>query len=204
MKLYIAAYCTLTVAAFALIVRHRATCILLQPGYRRFLAVRWKVVTFLLGAVGTAVIAPYTGDPTWDWFDASFMALFTFVSAPWAVGVIWKTLRRQSRAWELYCAVCLWFFSASWSYDLYILLRDGYYTPMWRENIYASSFLYLLAGLFWNLEWRTGRGVTFAFLHDGWPAAPERHPIGRIIWYVLPVALLVAWLFIEFVVRNGG
>ncbi|MBJ6725260.1 hypothetical protein [Geomesophilobacter sediminis] len=204
MKLYLATYCTLTVFAFALIVINRRSCILLQPDYRRFLAVRWKVVTFLLGAVGTSIIAPYTGDPTWDYYDAFFMSTFTFLSAPWAIGIFWKALRRQCRWWELYCAVCLGLFSASWSYDLYILLRDGSYTPMWRENLYASSFLYLLAGLFWNLEWRTGRGATFAFFHAGWPSAPEKHPIGRIIWYILPVSLVVAWLFIEFVIRNNG
>lgn len=202
MKLYITSYCTMTVAALVLIVRNRATCILLQPGYRRFLAVRWKLATFALGAVGSSIIAPYTGDPTWDYFDAFFMASFTFVSAPWAMGVIWKGFRRQSSAWELYCAVCLWLFSASWSYDLYILLRDGSYTPMWLENLYISSFLYILAGLLWNLEWRKGRGVTFAFLHDDWPTAPERHPVGRIIWYILPVSILVGWLFIDFVIKN--
>ncbi|GFO56096.1 hypothetical protein GMSM_31030 [Geomonas sp. Red276] len=203
MKIYVTAYSLITVTAFILIGLKRDACTLLQPGYRRFLAVPWKVSTFLLGAVGTSVIAPYTGDPTWDYFDAFFMATFTFLSAPWAVGVIWKTIRRQGRAWELYCALCLWLFSASWSYDLYILLRDGSYTPMWLENLYASSFLYFLAGLFWNLEWRAGRGVTFAFLHDGWPARPERHSVGRIIWYILPVSLVVAWLFMEFVVRSN-
>jgi hypothetical protein len=55
-------------------------------------------------------------------------------------------------------ALCLWLFSASWSYDLYLLLRDGSYPVTWLANLFASSLLYLSAGLFWNLHWtaRTG------------------------------------------------
>jgi hypothetical protein len=71
---------------------------------------------------------------------------------------------------------------------------------MWRENLGASSFLYILAGLFWNLEWREGRGVTFAFLHPGWPSPPAPHPFRKIVWYVLPVALLVTGLMVMFVI----
>jgi hypothetical protein len=164
--------------------------------------VNWKLATFLLGAVGSAIIAPYTGDPTWDYVDASFMALFTFISAPWSIATIWKSLRGERRLWELFAAICLWLFSASWSYDLYILRRDGVYSPMWLENLYASSFLYFLAGLLWNLEWRVDRGVTFAFLHSDWPQTPDQRSFGRIIWYVLPVSILVGWLFIHFVIVN--
>ena len=204
MKLYIITYCVLTIIAFILLILKGRGCSLLQAGYRQFLMVPWKVVTFAIGAIGTAVIAPYSGDPTWDYYDALFMALFTFLSAPWAVGIFWQSLHGRGRAVELYIAVCAWFFSASWSYDLYILLRDGAYSPMWQENIYASSFLYLLAGLFWNLEWREGRGVTFAFLHQNWPSAPTAHSVRRILWYILPVVLLVGWLFLDFVIKSNG
>jgi hypothetical protein len=202
MKYYIITYVTLILAAIILLVSKRKSCTLFGGDYRRFLLVPWKVTTFLIGAVGTAVIAPYSGDPTWDYFDALFMASFTFLSAPWSIGTIWKWLRRERSLWELFAALCLWFFSASWSYDLYILWRDGAYPQMWRDNLYASSFLYIMAGLLWNLEWRQGRGATFAFLHEAWPARGEPQPFRKIIWYVLPVAVLVALLFIEFVVRN--
>jgi hypothetical protein len=57
-------------------------------------------------------------------------------------------------------AACLWLFSASWSYDLYRFARDGQYPATWSENLLASSILYALAGLLWNLEWATERGMT--------------------------------------------
>jgi len=55
-------------------------------------------------------------------------------------------------------------FSASWFYDTYILIRDGEYTPLWLPNIFASSSLYALAGLLWNLDWKPNRGTIFAFM----------------------------------------
>ncbi|MBC3918102.1 hypothetical protein H8L32_11490 [Undibacterium sp. CY18W] len=36
----------------------------------------------------------------------------------------------------------MWMFSASWCYDLYLLLRDGVYPLTWEANIYAPSVMY--------------------------------------------------------------
>ena len=74
------------------------------------------------------------------------MLLFAQLRRPWTI---------------VYVSVCVWMFSASWSYDGYLVLRDGAYPFTWLPNIFASSVLYLSAGLFWNLQWREGRGVHF-------------------------------------------
>jgi hypothetical protein len=56
----------------------------------------WKIVTFIISAIGLTVIAPYTGDPTWDYVDAAFMSILTYTTAPWVVGTIYLTLRGKT------------------------------------------------------------------------------------------------------------
>lgn len=66
----------------------------------------------------------------------------------------------------LYVAFCLALFSASWFYDIYILMRDGVYPPAWFSNLLISSTLYGAAGLFWSLDGEGG--YTFTFQRARW------------------------------------
>jgi len=148
----------------------------------------WKLGLFAIAAGGMMLIAPHTGDPTWDWIDSGFMALFTYLTAPWTLGVLVR-VRRSSSA-ELYVAACTWLFSAGWSYDLYIFVRDagglraawshGFYPLSWSSNLIASSLLYAAGGACFSLSAPppgrvvskvvTRLRVTLPFSHDDWPA----------------------------------
>jgi len=188
--LYLDAWLVACIVAISLMITHRHTLTLFGAGYRAYLLQAWKVVTFAIAATGMVVIAPWTGDPTWDYIDAGFMALLTFLTAPWSVGTLYLGLRRQSGLVALYVATCLWLFSASWSYDGYILLRDGYYPPTWLPNLFASSVLYCAAGLLWNLEWHPERGVVFGFMRPGWPVPAGAGGFLRVMLYALPFMLI--------------
>ncbi len=48
--------------------------------YFKFLFKPWKVTTFVIAAIGMTVVAPYTGDITWDYFDATVMSLLTYLT----------------------------------------------------------------------------------------------------------------------------
>ncbi len=72
---------------------------------------------------------------------------------------------------QLVVISAVWMFSASWCYDIYIFLRDGSYPVTWSSNITASSLLYFLAGLLWNLDWKKGKGVILSFGKRHWPYA---------------------------------
>ena len=111
------------------------------------------------------MIAPYTGDPTWDYFDALMMSVLTFTTAPWAVGTLYRALRRKADVAQAYVALCALLFSASWCYDIYLVFRDGIYPATWRANFAASSILYLLAGMLWSLEWRPARVSHWGYCH---------------------------------------
>jgi hypothetical protein len=121
---YIALWVTACVAAAAIFAVKRRSFALAHADYWRFLGEPWKVVTFVAAAAGITVIAPYTGDPTWDYVDALFMSMLTFLSAPWAVGILFLWMRRRVPFFQAYVAVCVWMFSASWSNDIYLVFRD--------------------------------------------------------------------------------
>lgn len=184
--------------AVLLMVRDRAVISLFQNDYWHYLLRTWKVITFLIAAVVMAVMAPYTGDPTWDYVDASFMSLLTFLTAPWAVGMLYLAIRGRSQWKFAYVAFCVWMFSASWSYDLYLVIRDGDYPFTWLPNIFASSILYICGGLVWNLEWRPGRGVHFGFTEPGWPQKAGQTRFVHIVWYALPFMILVSAMILPF------
>jgi len=178
--------------------RDRNTYAFSQVNYWRFLFIRWKVITFLIAATGMTVIAPYTGDPTWDYFDAAFMSVLTFLTAPWSVGTLYKMVKKELPLKQGFVAACLWMFVASWSYDLYILIRDGAYPVTWFANIFASSGLYFMAGLLWNLENRPKRGVIFSFMEADWPTPTPDSGFSKVFWFATPIMLMVAALILIF------
>lgn len=184
--------------AAVLVLRQWGSFKLLFIGYRRLQSEPWKLFTGIIATIGLTIIAPYTGDPTWDYTDALFMSLLTYTTAPWVVAILYRSVRRQASLQQLYVALCLWLFSASWSYDIYIWLRDGYYPQTWTSNLVASSFLYLMGGLVWSLEWRPGIGMAFSYTRNNWPQPSVPTPFGRIAWIALPIMLVVAALLIRF------
>lgn len=200
MTVYLIGWIVCCLAALALYAREARAYAPSHRSYWRYLAAPWKLATFAIAALGITFIAPYTGDPTWDYFDAAMMAVLTFVTAPWSVATLYLCTRRKLPMRHAFVAACAWLFAASWCYDAYLLWRDGYYPVTWSANLVASSILYMAAGLFWNLHWREGRGVTFGFLEPGWPQPPAAGAFRRIVWIGLPFMVLAAILILQFVV----
>lgn len=188
-KLYIAAWAGACLLALALLLCHPADFAITRRSYWHFLSEPWKVLTFLAGAALITLVAPYTGDPTWDWVDGLFMSVLCYTTAPWVVATLFFAVRGPLRWGELYVAVCAWLFSASWSYDIYLVWRDGFYPNTWFANLFASSVIYLCAGMFWNLEWQAGRGVIFSFMREHWPSRPQHTPVWRLAIYALIFAM---------------
>lgn len=195
---YIVLWASLCVVAAALYVKERRDYAISRSAYWRLLLQPWKLVTFALAAAGVTVIAPYTGDPTWDYVDASFMSAFTFATAPWAVGTLYKAAKRQRPPRHAFVALCVALFAASWSYDLYLVLRDGRYPVTWWANLFASSVLYLCGGLFWSLDWSAERGLTFAFMRGDWPMPSSASAFRRVLWPALVFMILVSLMMLPF------
>ena len=93
--IYIAFWSLACLIAATLYIRDNKSYALSHSRYWYFLFKPWKIVTFLIATSGMTVIAPYTGDPTWDYFDALFMSLLTYLTAPWAIGAIFKVIKKN-------------------------------------------------------------------------------------------------------------
>ncbi len=169
--------------------------------YIRFLFVPWKIVTFLIALTGMVAIAPYSGDPTWDHLDAFFMSVLTFAGAPWAVGALYKSFKGKMPWRQTFVAFCVWMFSVSWSYDLYILFRDGRYPAEWLANMFASSTLYIPAGLLWNLTWSKEKGVIFSFMEEDRLRPPDHQDFSKVFWYAMLFIAFAAGLILYFLRR---
>ena len=196
---YMVVWGILSVAALAVGLLHRRE--FPWGRYLGFLTEPWRLVTFMAGWAGIALMAPYTGDPTWDYVDASLMAWGTWLTGPLCVGVAYRALRGiERRGWLIYVSVIAWLFSASWCYDGYLVLRDGWYPETWYSNLAASTVLYAAGGLMWSLAWTPERRGHFAFVRPDWPRRDRNTAALRIALLTLPfmaaVALPLAWIFL--------
>ena len=200
LKIYLATWIIVFMASIAIFLNNPKNFSISTSHYWKFLLKPWKTVTFIIAATGITIVAPYTGDPTWDYVDALFMSILTFTTAPWVVGVLYFGIRRKSTFKNIYLAICLWLFSASWSYDLYLLIRDGHYPETWSTNLGASSVLYLLGGMFWNLVWSAEKGLSFAFMSDNWLFIDSETSFRKILWMALPLMIFATLLILYFLV----
>lgn len=198
LKIYMISWIMLSLTALLIFLREPSAFVIGQRRYWHFLTEPWKVLTFLAATTLITVVAPYTGDPTWDYVDGLFMSIFCYATAPWVVAVLFHTAQGKSGPAEIFVAVIAWLFSASWSYDGYLVWRDGMYPLTWFANMGASSVIYLCAGMFWNLEWQPGRGVIFAFMQESWPQRSKTFSPWRLAVYGIILALPVIWAVLMF------
>jgi len=136
--------------------------------YYKYITQKWKVVSFLGGTCFMTLPAKYSGDITWTYIDALIMSILTYITAPWAVGVVYRCIKNGIGFKYLYIALCFALFSFSWVYDIYIYTTLGFYPPTWSSNILLSMPIYVLAGMVWNLSYTETSGIFFGFMKENW------------------------------------
>jgi hypothetical protein len=202
---YIAIWGSFCLAALGILVWDRER---LRPEWRQylgFLAVPWKLLLFVPALVFVTFAGRFTNDETWDVVTGSGMAVLTFLTAPWAVGVTYQVFVGRRPGRYLIVALALMLFSSSWFYDGYLLLRDGGYTRRWLGNLMLSPIIYVAAGLLWNLEARGGSGFhsdsgfRLSFVREDWPSRPVDMRFGPIMYVSVPFILIAAFVLVEFV-----
>lgn len=196
-RIYAACWAAFLVVALIVAVRSREALARSLVGYPAAVRAPWKIVTYVISAGSFVAAAPYTGDPTWDRVDAAFMSAFTILTAPWSIGTLYRALRGMLPRTLLIPAMAVWLFSASWSYDLYIWHRDGFYPSAWMWNLVESSVLYAAAGMLWSLDHRSGRGVHFAFQEATWakPSGGLRVAVYALAFVGLVVGMMLPFVF---------
>lgn len=170
--------------------------------YFDLLRVRWKLLSFVPALLFVTFAGRLTNDPTWHILCGG-MALLTFITAPWAVGVCCCVLRGRRHWADGFIAVALWLFASSWFYDGDLFPRDGRYTDYWLGNLLISPFIYLAAGLLWNLEARPTGGVRFRLLRHDWPSAPEYQRFLPLFLASIPLVAVGVYLLVAYVEWPG-
>ena len=199
--LYFPCWLTAMIVAISLVIARRDTFRLTSRDYQAFLSPVWKLLSFAIAVVGLSILSRYSDDPTWDIPETIILSGLTFVTAPWAVGVVCRaTLGCERGWWEVYVAACFWLFSSSWCYDAYVWAWFGFYPFTWLGNLMISPFLYLLAGMFWSLETRNNVPV-LAFLEPVW-FTRDGHSLGSAIAPAIAFIVIIIGIFGLFLIVN--
>lgn len=123
----------------------------LLPGHAYFaeMARPWKLSSFAIGMVWLLFGALNYGISDWDVGISILMGGFTYLCAPWSVGVILVSARARQRYWPLWIvgALIVALAVVDWLYVVYHTAMGN--QMLRRENFYASSALYFLAGAIW-------------------------------------------------------
>jgi hypothetical protein len=195
MQTYFTLWVVLLLIAISIVKKDQKEYEFLHKSYWQFLFEPWKLTTFLIATFFITIVAPYSGDPTWDYADSIIISILTYVFAPWTVGVIYRGFKRKEFNSKLFTAI-VFFFIPCWAYDAYIYFRDGYYPTTWFTNVIISSGIVLTAGLYWNLCWSKEKGTEFAFRLNDWPARSNssvRKMLVPMLILMFPVVYATGW-----------
>jgi hypothetical protein len=207
---YIAIWTSFCFVALLILVWDRKRLLPEWREYFPFLAVPWKLWVFVPALIFVTFAGRYTNDETWDVVTGSGMAILTFLTAPWVVGLIYQVFVGRRPVRYLVVALALLLFSSSWLYDGYLLWRDGTYTHRWLGNLMLSPWIYVAAGLLWNLEAKEsgdfgqGSGFRLSFVRTDWPKRPVDTRFGPVVMITIPFIVIAAFVLVAFVGWKGG
>jgi hypothetical protein len=202
---YMAMWISFCLVALYILVWDRKLLIPEWREYWRFLSVPWKLCLFVPAFLFVTLAGRYTNDETWDVVTGSVMALLTFLTAPWSIRLIYRVFVGRQPLRYLIVALALLLFSSSWFYDGYLLWRDGVYTARWAGNLMLSPFIYVAAGMLWNLEpkesgdFRDGSRFRLSFVRADWPMRPIDTRFGPLVLISIPFIVIAAFVLVAFV-----
>src|SRR4051812_23495483 len=87
---YLFAWLAACLAALIVAIGERQKLQAEWPLYRQYLFMRWKLALFLPALLFVTFAGRFTNDETWDVISGGGMSIATFLTAPWAIGIIWK------------------------------------------------------------------------------------------------------------------
>ncbi len=196
---YVAGWIAFCLVAVGILVSDRVQVRGELQRYWAYLTMPWKLATFVPAFTFVTFAGRFTDDETWDVITGGGMAVLTFLTAPWCLGMVYQVLAGRRPPRYLFVAAGQLLFSSSWFYDGYLLLRDGSYTTRWWSNLMLSPIIYVAAGFLWNLEARGRFGVRLGFVREDWPNRPSDGSFLPIVLVSIPLILLAAFVLVAFV-----
>ncbi len=151
LKIYLVCYSLLSLICGILIIRNRQRYNFLTRDYMQFIFTKPRIIIYIFGSLALILPVPQLNYHSWDYPIAVFQPILAYLTAPWAVTVFYKMIKGTARFSEAYVALCMMLFTGSWSVEIYLLFRDGYYMPDWLPNIPVGIFCYVIMGIIWNI-----------------------------------------------------
>lgn len=164
--------------------------------YATYLFAPWKVAIFAPAFVFVTFAGQFSLDDTWDVINGAGMSILTFLTAPWAIGTLFKAHQAHVTKHQIFVAIITMMFSSSWFYDGWLVIRDGYYPSTWLPNLLLSPVLYLAAGLLWNLEIDNNRKASFGFFRANWPDTALQPINYSLFWKAAPFIAVAAFILV--------
>ena len=201
LETYFKSWVTIVLFTFVLSIFKGNQILLLSKKYFYFLFVRWKIIVFLLALFIISGVGLLWLDPTWDLGISIIMSILTYFTAPYSVGIFYRFIKWIERKnIELFLAIILTFFSASWFYDGYnYLYLLWFYPNTWFSNILYSIPVYLLWWIIWNLDYSKEKGAYLSFYNKKWTLEPENKSIKPFLLYIVLSGSILVWTFGYFI-----
>ena len=162
LEIYLSSYSLLMLICIVLIIKKRRWYNFLTKEYLRFIFTLPRFIIYVMGTLALIIPVPYLNAHSWDYPIAVFQPICAYLTAPWAVTIFYKIIKGRARISESYVASCMMLFTGSWSVEIYLLFRDGYYMPDWLVNIPVGIICYVTMGIIWNIPWKNDHSH-FAF-----------------------------------------
>lgn len=210
-------------------INYKYSLTLFSKQYFLFIFQKWKIFTFFISLIFIFIFGSMelmaesyllSGSP--GYIFIFLISLLTYLTAPWAVGNLFgyfynlnSNMIPGERVFP-YISLLLMLFVPSWMYDLNYLIIDGYYPSTFVYNFLRSVPIYILAGLFWNMEYvKSENKVTFSFQkykafsfvdgkwHDDWFQIEdnENHSL-RFLLKSFRLSIMISFLFFFMIVGS--
>lgn len=165
--------------------------------YLNFLFRPWKIITYFIATIGLALLSLFIDDPTWDISISIIMATLTYLLSSYSVGSVYRAYKYKYHPIKYLFPIFSLLIASSWSYDLYNFFSIGHLPISWAENLILSSIVFVVSGIFWNIESKNNE-ISFSFFNDNWPSQKNNITPNIAIKLILPIMLLIAIFFCSF------
>ncbi|MCM8532548.1 MAG: hypothetical protein NE330_15390, partial [Lentisphaeraceae bacterium] len=135
MNIYVCCYLALLFSVIVIILLKKRELNFLTKDYFKFLFTKERFCIYCLGTIALLLPAHFLEIHSWDYTIAIFQPILAYITAPWSVEVLCKLEKSKAKLSETFVALNMMMFTGSWSVELYLLYRDGYYMPDWLVNI---------------------------------------------------------------------
>lgn len=183
------------------IIKNKNKLLITSLIYINFLIVKWKIITIIFATIWVILTWIISKDPTWDIWISLWISFLYFYTSPYVIWIFYRFFNWLYKdLLNLYISIILLLFSSSWFYDWYnFIYLHWYYPETWISNFVFSIPIYIIAGMFWSLEYENWKWVFFSFQKKEWiEYISPKWSFKNLLIYILIIVFLLVYIFTYF------